>query len=184
MDAWEAYFWPGTEVLKNLPGIRNEHALRRAEYAATRQRAEALRERPVEGQFDAAHFREVHRRLFQDIYAWAGDYRTVDMLKGGSRFAPLQTDAHTLASWTEKILADLKSDHYLQGLKTADFVARLTHHYGELNYAHPFREGNGRATKEFLAQLAKEAGYALEYHRVDAQTWNAAAARQIRGDPD
>jgi cell filamentation protein len=182
MDAWNDYFQPGSNVLKNIPGFTTNEELRKFEYAASRERAQALRADPVQGRYDLAHFREVHRRLFQDVYAWAGELRTVEMSKGGTGFAPLTTPAHTLASWTQTVLDDLRKENHLKGLKTNEFVERLTHHYGELNFAHPYREGNGRATKEFLAQMGKEAGYQIEFDRVSAKQWNDAAARQGNGD--
>jgi cell filamentation protein len=112
------------------------------------------------------------------VYEWAGEFRKVEFAKGSSAFAPLKTPAHTLESWGEKILADLATENHLKGLKKTAFVDRLTHHYGELNFWHPMREGNGRATREFLFELAKQAGYQLEFTRVSAKTWNSAAERQ------
>ena len=178
MDEWDAYFWPDSSVLKNKAGLTQAETLRSFEYEATRLRAEQLRAHPLEGRFDIAHYRAIHRHLFQDVYNWAGEFRRVEFSKGSSAFAPLKTPLHTLESWGAKILGELAADHHLKGLKKAAFVERLTHHYGELNFWHPMREGNGRATKEFLYQLAKEAGYELEFHRVSAKTWNTAAERQ------
>jgi len=184
VDEWDAYFWPGSDVLRNIPGFTTHQELRRFEYAATRQRSDELDRKPIPGQFDTAHYREIHRYLFQDVYEWAGEYRTVEFSKGSSAFAPLKTPAHTLETWGEKILGDLAAENHLQGLRKAPFVERLTHHYGEINFWHPMREGNGRATKEFLYQLGKEAGYELEFHRVGAKAWNSAAERQASGaDP-
>lgn len=184
MDEWDAYFWPGSTVLKNKPGLKNEAALRAFEYEASRQRSEQLVRQPIQGSFDTAHFREIHRYLFQDVYEWAGEYRRVEFSKGDSQFAPLRTPAHTLASWGEKILKDLAAENHLKGLKKTAFVDRLTYHYGEINYWHPMREGNGRATKVFLQQLAQQAGYKLELARVSEKAWNSAAARQTgKGDP-
>ena len=109
MDACDAYFWPNSDVLKNLPGFRTKAELRKFEYAATRQRAEQLRDNhPVQGRFDTAHFLEIHRRLFVDVYAWAVQYRTVDMAKGGLHFAPVATKAHTLESWGRRYSATLR----------------------------------------------------------------------------
>jgi cell filamentation protein len=184
MDEWDAYFWPNSNVLKNNAGLTHAASLRSFEYEATRQRAEQLRTHPLEGRFDTAHYRAIHRHLFQDVYDWAGDYRRVEFSKGSSAFAPLQTPTHTLESWGEKILGDIAAENHLKGLKKAAFVERLTHHYGELNFWHPMREGNGRATKEFLFQLAKQAGFELEFQRVGPKTWNTAAERQTSGqDP-
>jgi cell filamentation protein len=183
MDDWDVYFWPNSDVLKNRSGITSEEALRSFEHEASRRRTMELRERPVEGNFDTAHFREIHRRLFLDVYDWAGRYRTVDMIKDRTSFAPVATKTHTLETWGEKILNDLKAENHLKGLKAAAFVDRLTYHYGEINYWHPHRDGNGRVTKEFLAQLGKEAGYQIEFHRISATAWNAAAGQRASGDP-
>jgi fido (protein-threonine AMPylation protein) len=79
------------------------------------------------------------RYLFQDVYEWAGEYRSVEFSKGSSAFAPLKTPAHTLETWGEKILGDLAAEHHLKELKKTAFVERLTHHYGELNFWHPMR---------------------------------------------
>src|SRR5271168_1914075 len=178
MDAWDAYFWPDSDVLKNKAGLTEAKALREFEYGVSRQRTQELRASPVAGRFDAPHFRAIHRHLLQDVYEWAGEYRTVEFSKGSSAFAPLKTPAHTLETWGEKILGDIAAENYLKGLKKTAFVERLTHRYGELNFWHPMREGNGRATKEFLFQLAKQAGFELEFQRVGPKTWNTAAERQ------
>jgi cell filamentation protein len=182
MDEWDAYFWPNSNVLKNKSGLTNAESLQSFEYEATRERAEQLRRQPLPGRFDIDHFRAIHRYLFQDVYEWAGELRKVEFSKGSSSFAPLKTPAHTLESWGEKILGDLAVENHLKGLKKTAFVDRLTHHYGELNFWHPMREGNGRATREFLFELAKRAGYQLEFTRVSAKTWNAAAERQTGGN--
>jgi cell filamentation protein len=178
MDEWDAYFWPNSTVLKNKAGLIHAASLRSFEYEASRQRAEQLRADPIQGRFDSAHYRAIHRYLFQDVYEWAGEFRKVDFSKGSSAFAPLKTATHTLESWGEKILGELAIEDYLKDLKKAAFVERMTHHFGELNFWHPMREGNGRATKEFLFQLAKQAGYEIEFQRVGPKTWNTAAERQ------
>jgi cell filamentation protein len=112
-----------------------------------------LRLQPIPGRFDTSHFRAIHRYLFRDAYEWAGEFRKIEFSKGSSTFAPLKTPTHSLESWGEKILT-----------------------------SRPMREGNGRATKEFLFQLAKDAGYELEFDRVSPKTWNTAAERQTGGD--
>jgi cell filamentation protein len=177
MDEWDVYFWPNSNVLKNKVGLTTAEALQSFEYEATRERAEQLRRQGLPGRFDIDHFRAIHRYLFQDVYEWA-----VEFFKGSSTFAPIKTPAHTLESWGEKILGDLAAENHLKGLKKTAFVDRLTHHYGELNFWHPMREGNGRATREFLFELAKQAGYQLEFTRVSAKTWNTAAERQTGGN--
>jgi cell filamentation protein len=182
MDEWDAYFWPDSTVLKNKLGLTNDVALRAFEYEATRQRSEQLDARPISGKFDTAHYRAIHRFLFQDVYEWAGQYRTVEFSKDSSSFAPLKTHRHTLETWGQTILGNLAAEDHLKSLKTKEFVNQLTHHYGELNFWHPMREGNGRATKELLFQLGREAGYEIQFDRVSGKAWSEAAQRQMLGD--
>ena len=66
----DPYCYAGTNVLKNIPGFRDQARLDRFEHSATAQRA---REPFPDGRLDAGHYLAVHRHLFQDIYAWAGE---------------------------------------------------------------------------------------------------------------
>lgn len=179
MDAWAEYYWPDSDVLKNKAGLKTAAGLRAFEYDATRLRAEQLRAQPIAGNFDTTHYRAIHRHLFQDVYAWAGEYRRIDFTKGRASFALVSTPTDTLATWGERILGELADERQFKGLRKGAFVVRLAHHYGALNFWHPMREGNGRATKEFLVQLAKQAGYELAFERIGAKAWNTAAERQI-----
>lgn len=90
-DTWESYFYPPPDdkTLRNLVGIRDPQALEQYEYRETRKRGEQLKADPslIEHTYDADHVRAIHRYLFQDVYEWAGDYRTQNMFKGG-RFVP------------------------------------------------------------------------------------------------
>jgi cell filamentation protein len=68
------------------------------------------------------------------------------------------------------------------GLPKGRFVERLAHHFAKINALHPFREGNGRSTRAFLQQLARGAGYELEYEKTDAVQWNDAARQSFHGE--
>jgi cell filamentation protein len=72
---------------------------------------------------------------------------------------------------------------WLIGLKFEPFVERLAHYYGELNAAHPFREGNGRTQRAFLRQLSAAAGYRLEWSQLDpGGNTNACELNLLRAD--
>ena len=170
----DPYVYPGTDVLKNKPGLRDSEALRRFEYEQTASRAAELQARPISGKFDLEHLQAIHKHLFQDVYLWAGEVRTVNLSKGGQRFA----GNAFIESYTATLSAGLAKENHLQGLDKSQFVARLAHHYNEFNNVHPFREGNGRSTREFFGQLAKQAGYEIDQARIpnDAGQWNRASA--------
>ncbi len=79
----DPYCYPGTSVLKNLLGLREQAQLDAFEALITAQRAEEPLPR---GRLGYAHYRAIHRHLFQDVFAWAGRLRNVRIAKGGSMF--------------------------------------------------------------------------------------------------
>lgn len=89
---------------------------------------------------------------------------------------PLPTSKATLAR-----KPDLAKENQLKGLDKPAFVERLAHYFGEFNAAHPFRDGNGRATHEFFGQLACEAGYELNQRQID-QRKPSGTRRPLGGD--
>lgn len=184
---WAAYFYPPPDdrTLRNLEGYRDAHALRVFEYAATELRRKQLAAdlALVARTFDAAHVRAIHRQLFQDVYEWAGEYRTVDMFKKGasSAFASvLNGDVDRYLALTAAVVA--RADWGRLGRDEFAVAAAVT--FAHLNHAHPFREGNGRTAKEFMRHVADRSQFALEFERVDRFTWNLASelSRPLPGE--
>jgi cell filamentation protein len=175
----DPYVYAGTEVLKNLRDIRDRGLLERFERRVTAIRIAQLSTegRPVAATVD--HFRSIHRHIFQDVYAWAGELRTVNIARGETRFAPVRTPANTLESWGEVIFKDLRSERLLLGMDREHFVGRLGHYSAEINFWHPFRDGSGRTVRVFAAGLAKHAGYSADYTQVTPEQWNRAAAASV-----
>ena len=120
----------------------------------------------------------MHRHLFQDVYNWAGKLRTVDVSKGGSRFG----NCGMIESYLKQQLAKISSENYLIGLQPDSFIQRLAHYMGEINAAHPFREGNGRVQRAFCAQLAEQAGYFIDFDEVSRDEMYAAMIASFHGD--
>ena len=87
----DPYVYPGTIILKNIPGIRSQKMLDRFEADRVGQRSLELINNPVSGFFDVAPLQRIHRYLFQDVYEWSGQLRTVDIAKGNSCFAMCPT---------------------------------------------------------------------------------------------
>ena len=176
----DPYIYPGTRVLNNKADIRDTEALKRYEYERSKLRLEELREKPLLGKFDLAHLQAIHACIFQDVYEWAGQVRTINLMKGDTAFAL----APYIENEARKLSAVLLEENYLQGLNQAPFVERFSHYYAEWNVLHPFREGNGRATREFLGQLARAAGYELDQTRIEnnQSQWDYAAERSFHGN--
>lgn len=164
---WESYFIPGTKVLKNRLGLDDAEELRILEEKLVFLRIAELDSAPVEGAFDYAHFKAIHRRLFQDVYEWAGEERTAPtgqfMIKAGHAYYPAGPEMTKAA---EKLFVGLAKDDFLRGLEIDEFVAKLAELWGELNVVHSFREGNTRTQTVFFDSLATAAGYQLDVERL------------------
>lgn len=156
--------------------IRDEAVLREVEARIVTVREVELARQSLPGGYDLEHLKLFHKRLFGDVYDWAGLTRTVDISKPESRFAHWRY----LDDQISATLDELSRDDWLIGLKTEAFVARLAHYYGELNAAHPFREGNGRTQRAFLRQLGAAAGYAVDWSQLRAEDNDSACAVNLR----
>jgi len=169
----DPYVYPGTSVLRNHFGIRDATELAELEAAISAGRIAQLERRFIPGGYDTAHLQAVHRKIFADLYPWAGELRTVKIAKGESMFALPQH----VASYLAGVLSDLANDDRLRGLQRDDFVTRLAHYFAELNAVHPFREGNGRTQRAFLGHIATEAGHPIDWTGLDPDS-NIRASRE------
>ncbi len=164
---WYGYLIPPDHrVLRNLIGATTDEALRAAENDLLEYRLAELREHPelVPRSYDLEHLKGLHRQLFQDVYDWAGELRTVGLAKGdGDSFAPPLQIPQPVVSAAERIVA---SD-LLRRVSAPRLAAELASLYDFLNFAHPFREGNGRTQREFFAQLLAESGRGLAWSRIE-----------------
>lgn len=80
------------------------------------------------------------------------------------------------------MLNKLAREHHLRGLQRDQFAERLTYYYAEINAVHPFREGNGRAQRAFLRQMAMDAGHSLAWQHLDQATLVLASQQSFEGD--
>jgi cell filamentation protein len=150
----DPYCYPGTTVLINRLGLRNQSKLDAFEAEVSAERA--TQPLPA-GRLSYAHYRAIHRHLFGDIYAWAGKVRRVRISKGESTFCyPEHIDREM-----RSLFRELAAQRYLRDLEVERFAARAAHFLTELNAIHPFREGNGRTQLSFLVELAERAGYSI-----------------------
>lgn len=164
----------GSGVLRNKLGLRDPKALEAAEYSITYERAlDAPAFPPTQSGYQA-----LHRHLLGDLYEWAGELRSVDFGKGGSRFAT----ARFLDATLKTIFTELAQQDCLRGRTGERFAEGAAHHISELNVAHPFREGNGRSMRLHLQQLAEQAGHSIDQTRIPAKDWMNASIRGFEGD--
>lgn len=161
------YCYPQTNILKNKFDVRDAELLQDAEEGLSAQRLLELVALPVLGNFDLEHLGRIHKYIFQDIYEFAGEIRTEDMSKGSTLFANWQH----IEEYSHKLFSELENEACLKGLSMYVFAERAAYYMAELNMLHPFREGNGRAIREFIRCLALHCGYTLN--------WDVASEKEI-----
>ena len=153
-------------ALKNKLGITDSLKLAREEERISKARALELFENRLPDSFENGTFHglaQIHEYLFSDIYDFAGKIRTVNLAKGGFRFAPVLY----LRDALEKI-----------SRMPQNTFDEIIEKYVEMNVAHPFREGNGRSTRIWLdAILKKELGKVIDWSRVDKEDYLLAMER-------
>lgn len=138
----ESYLYPGTTVLRNKAGIREQESLDAFEADITAIRILELTEVPLRGCFNLDPLQAIHGYVFQDVYDWAGELRTADISHEQSRFANI----NQIESYANTVFKQLASENYLQGMTAENFAARPAHYMAEINALHPFRDGNGASS--------------------------------------
>ena len=153
-------------ALENKLGITDDAALAREEERISKTKALELFETGLLDSFEAGTFaslQKIHKYLFGEIYAFAGEVRTVNIAKGNFRFAPV-------------MYLDSALQH-IDKMPQSDFDA-IIEKYVEMNVAHPFREGNGRSTRIWLdCMLKKELGKVVDWSKVNKDDYLLAMER-------
>lgn len=178
MSSWDPYLDLDAGVLRNRLGLIDPAELARAEADLTVIRLTHLPSLPIQGRFDLEHLQAIHRYVFAPIYDWAGELRTIALGKGGHRFCPPEQ----LRASAGRIILALAARDQLVGLDRAAFLDAAAELTAALLYLHPFREGNGRSIRAFLAQLARTAGYRLQWAGMGGEENRLAARSAYDGD--
>jgi len=145
---------PGTGVLRNKLGITDPAALSRTATDSTALRLASLQESPVRGGFDSAHLQAIHHHIFQDIYDWAGELRTID-------------NGNLPASQVEKsidsVLDRLSRENHLKGLSAEEWADSASAYLYDLGAIQPFLAGNEIVLQEFVSELARKNNLSLQW---------------------
>ena len=180
IDSITADCYPGTTCLINKLDIHDEDQLAVVEAGMTMMKDSELSEHPIQGRFDFAHYKAIHRYLFEDIYAWAGEIRTVDMSKKGTSFVKAE-DIERIA---ESAFRRLQAKQLFADMPFDEFVENIVDFYGVINMLHPFREGNGRTQRVFFTQLIRNAGYDIDFAEIDPDELMVATIQAAGGVED
>ena len=156
------YSDPETGVLRNLANIADSDTLLLVESGAVTKRIAELLSNPVKIK-NSSTLLDIHKYLFQDIYSWAGKIRTVEISKGGKPFFPLSHFRNAFM-FIDTLIAEYRK---IDKRNKPQLTHKLAEILDNINYLHPFREGNRRTQREFLRLLALEKGLALNLNPPD-----------------
>ena len=179
MRSYNDYFYPGTGTLQNTLGIQDPDKLQEAEAALTAAR---MRQPIGPVALSPEGMQTIHRHIFQDVYPWAGKFRTVDMIKPTGpgqpdvTFAPgAHVERVEMPRFYRELRHDVEVGRAFDNLDARTFSYRASVYLADLNRIHPFPEGNGRTQRVFLEHLAARSGHTLDHRRIDRKGWIGAS---------
>ncbi|MBN9673091.1 Fic/DOC family protein [Roseibium aggregatum] len=167
--------YPGTQVLKNKAGLRDQDDLDQFETLMFLTRAE---EDLPSGDLDFIHYRKIHHHFFQDVYEWAGEIRRIRTGKGNNWFCYPEY----IGPEMERLFAELAQENHLTAISDLEeFSERAAYYISEINAIHPFREGNGRCQLTFLTMLLRLSGWELNEDRLNPEPFMTAMVASFSG---
>lgn len=174
------YVYPGTDVLKNKLNIKDFEKLQNIEREIASVREADIDVHPISGDYGLDHMKAIHKKLFSDIYDWAGTTRMTNITKAGSSFC----DVNDIEMSFDKLHKQLKQDRYLKFIMSKDELSdSLSRYYSEVNRIHPFREGNGRTQRIYFRQMISEnLCYDLDFSNVTREQMTFASKEAMSGN--
>lgn len=177
-DAFDdPYAYSGSTVLQNLLDIHDPFQLEAFELEISTLRAE---EPLPQGDFDAPHYCRIHHHLFQDVYAWAGKYRTVRTAKGGNSFCYPEYIEREMNALCNRF----QNGQRFSNCGSSQFATLAAEFLGELNAIHPFREGNGRSQLVFIGLIGQTFGHPFHFERLKKDSFLSAMIASFAGRLD
>ena len=178
LDPLQDDCYENSSILKNKFNLKDEEKLNAMEQSLTSMLiAQAYISIPFEN-VDFNFYKKLHNYVFSDIYEWAGTNRKVDMSKKGTKFCPKDK----IEERGNKIFERLKNNEFLRNYHGEEFINEFTDLYCDLNYLHPFREGNGRIQRLFLSMLIESIGKHIDFSDIDSDSLMIATIKSVSGD--
>lgn len=178
----DPYFDETINELRNLLGAQSSEEFKKLEPQVVFANELELEAINISRTNDLKELLLIHKQLFKGVYDWAGKIRTVDIKKADEN-ADYFLIVSKIPVATDYVFTELAKENYLKGLAKGDFIKRLAYYYDQLNYIHPFREGNGRTQRVFWSRVAQDGGYEIDWNAVDGNE-NDEASRLAAEESD
>ena len=173
------YTYKGTNVLKNKLNIKSEEKLKEYETKVVALKLASIDKANIKRTFDKNHLINIHKYLFEDVYDFAGKYRKENITKENFRFS----EYYYIEDNIDYVFNKIKIDE-LKKLSFDELIKKLSEIMTDLNVLHPFREGNGRATREFVRELLNELGYDIKWFKIDYNDILKASIKAVVDDSE
>lgn len=169
------YCYPDSNVLKNKLNLTDGTLLKEVEEEITAVKLFEMLKNPVRGNFTKTHLMHIHKFIFEDLYPFAGKIRTESIRKMDTMFC----HPNAIEKELDKLFARIKEQNMLHETAEDRIFQNLAYVMAELNIIHPFREGNGRAIREFIRLMAKRLGYSINWGNVEKEKLLDASIRSV-----
>lgn len=173
------YTYKGTNVLKNKLNIKSEEKLKEYETKVVALKLASIDKANIKRTFDKNHLINIHKYLFEDVYDFAGKYRKENITKENFRFS----EYYYIEDNIDYVFNKIKIDE-LKKLSFDELIKKLSEIMTDLNVLHPFREGNGRTTREFVRELLNELGYDIKWFKIDYNDILKASIKAVVDDSE
>lgn len=172
--------YPNSTCLINKFDIKDYKKLSEIEAEITFAKVALLESEEVKPPFDFEFYKSIHQFLFEDLYDWAGELRKVDISKKGTNFCSVKE----LENLCKACFGRIEKENYFKGISREKFVEEIVDFYQTTNFLHPFREGNGRTQRIFIAKLIKYNGYDFNFSNINPDLLMIATIKAANGVTD
>jgi len=178
------YTYPDSNTLKNLLGIKDLPTFNEVERFITGYSISQFYGRQTKNPSPLTIdlYKAIHLYIFKDIFDWAGQFRTEEISRLNEDFTTSNFCGVALIAPKLKLLfQELEKEDFLKGLDKEGVLGRTAYYLGQLNYIHPYRDGNGRTQRVFISILLRRLGIGLDFSQVSPEQMVFASRQSVYG---
>lgn len=168
------YTYKGTDVLKNKLNIQDEELLKEYETRIVAFKIATISSANLPKEYTPKRLKYIHKYLFEDVFSFAGEYRTENITKENFRFSEFEYIEENI----NRIFSSINIEE-MKKMPFVKFVEKISYIMTELNVLHPFREGNGRTIRELVREICFDCGYVIDWYEINHDDILKAAKKAV-----